>query len=446
MTRSRFGGLIITLILLGSCGSDPNGRTLSESQTDDRPTVEGSDRRSVGEPGADAPPEVLSGADVAALDGFSSMTGARVGLITHSASTVAGTHVADLISADPDIELAALFGPEHGIRSDVGAGIDVADSIDPATGVPVFSLYGERRAPTADLIQGLDVLVYDLQDVGARYYTYISTMGLAMQVAADAGVRFVVLDRPNPHGTLVAGTVLEPGFESFVGQYPIAELYGLTAGELATAIVGEAWLPGLEDLELEVVELSGWRGNAVDPQLERDWSPPSPAIVDSETALVYPATVLFEATSLSFGRGTDLPYRLVGSPELDVDEIVAEMNDVGLGGVEFGTATVTPRASPDPLVDHAFAGQVVRAVTVSVTDPATFRPTEVGVHLLTAVVARNGPEVITRPEWLDLLTGSTEMRTALESGDPADRILAERRDRLDTFEAIVAPYRRYPSG
>ena len=190
--------------------------------------------------------------------GFEELDGKRVGLIAHQNSVVDGTHLGDLLDAAPNVELVALFGPEHGVRGTADAGEYVADATDPSTGVPVFSLFGPTRQPTAEMLAGLDALVYDLQDVGARYYTYISTMGLAMQAAAAANIEFVVLERPNPLGDQIGGGVLEPQNASFVGQYPIADVYGLTSAQLARQIIDNQWLAGVDSLNFNAVGLTGW--------------------------------------------------------------------------------------------------------------------------------------------------------------------------------------------
>ena len=249
---------------------------------------------------------VTSGADALVDSDFARLDGQRVGLIVNHTALASGEHLIDLIDAAPNVELVAIFAPEHDIRGTAGAGELFGDRVDPRTGVQIFSLYTDTRQPSPAMLADVDVLVYDLQDVGARFYTYISTMGLAMQSAARAGIPFVVLDRPNPGGGgSSAGFVLEPDQISFIGQFPIPASYGLTAGELATAIKGEAWLPGLDGLALDVVAMQGWERQMRWPATEQPWVPPSPGLPTFESALAYPGTVLFEATPISYGGGTD---------------------------------------------------------------------------------------------------------------------------------------------
>ena len=329
-------------------------------------------------------------------------------------------HLGDVLHADADVELVALFGPEHGVRGTADAGVLVDDEIDPNTGVRVFSLFGSTRQPTPEMLEGIEVLVYDLQDVGTRYYTYISTMGLAMQAAAQAGIRFVVLDRPNPLGGAVGGGVLEPGRTSFVGQYPVPDQYGLTAGELALEIVEQGWLPGLEDLELDVVAIDGWTRDMRWDDTGLEWVAPSPALDTPESALLYPATIWFEATSLSYGRGTTEPFRVLGAPWLDADSAVSDLTSRDLPGVAFEVDQITPELLPGVTVEPAFLGQSIAAVRLRVTDAQRIRPTELGIHLLDvmATQARDaGADLLDRPSWLDQLSGNTVLRIAIESGD-----------------------------
>ena len=246
------------------------------------------------------PTSVLSGAQMLVKTGFEDIQGNNVGLIVNHTSRVGQDHLIDVLSASEEVNLVALFGPEHGIRWDEDAGAKIEDGIDDATGVPVFSLYGANRRPTPEMLDGVDALVFDMQDVGVRFYTFISTMGLSMQSAAEAGIPFIVLDRPNQlGGTEIEGLVLDTTYTSFVGQYPIPVRYGLTMGELALIIKGEQWVPGLENLDLQVVKLSGWSRSMLWPDTNLDWIPTSPNLPTFESALMYPGTCYFEATTAS---------------------------------------------------------------------------------------------------------------------------------------------------
>ena len=359
---------------------------------------------------------------------FAEYAGSNIGLIAHQNSVVDGVHLSDWIDESSNVELVALFGPEHGVRGDADAGIEVGDAIDPLTGAPVFSLYGNTRQPTPAMLDSIDVLFYDLQDVGTRYYTYISTMGLAMAAAAEADITFVVLDRPNPLGGQVGGGLLEPGRTSFVGQYSIPDVYGLTSGELANFIVDNNALPGLSGLDLDIVELTGWTHDMAWEDTGLDWIAPSPAITNIDAATLYPATIYFEATNLSYGRGTDIPFQVVGAPWLDAPGVANELNARNLPGVRFVAQEITPAMLAGMTVEPAYLGETIGAIRLEVVDRQTIQPTEVGVHLMEVIFAAArdaGVDPLSRPSWLDQLSGSTLLRTGLTNGASAQAIIEQ---------------------
>ncbi len=291
-------------------------------------------------PAETADTTILPGIDVLVRAGGGPLRGLRVGLITnHTGRGADGTSTIDLLAALPEVDLAALFGPEHGIRGAVEGGESVESGRDAKTGVPIYSLYGETREPTAAMLSGLDALVFDIQDVGARYYTYVWTMALAMRAAARSHVRFVVLDRPDPiGGRLVQGNVLDTAFASFVGLYPVPMRYGLTPGELARWI-NAAYHVGAE---LTVVPVQGWRRGVWYDETALPWVPPSPNMPSLESATHYPGTCIFEGTNLSVGRGTPIAFQQIGAPWIDSDTLAARMNALGLAGVRFEATSFTP--------------------------------------------------------------------------------------------------------
>jgi len=374
--------------------------------------------------------------------------GRRVGLIGHQNSVVDGTHLADHLDSAENVQLIALFGPEHGVRGTRDAGEYVEDEVDVTTGVPIYSLFGETRRPTVSMLDGIDVLLYDLQDVGARYYTYISTMGLAMQAASEADIEFIVLDRPNPLGGSVAGGVLDPAFASFVGQYPVSDVYGLTAGELAGAITEQGWLAGLQSLELSVVEMAGWNASMRWQDTGLDWVPPSPALASQDTALLYPALIYFEATSLSFGRGTNRVFELLGAPWLDAERVVDEIEARGIPGLRARAATANPRMLPGMSVEPAFLGMEIPVVEFMITDPNTFSPVDAGSHLLDVFYREgehNNIDVLERPEWLDQLSGSDALRLELQQGTAAVDIIARQNTEAASLSKELEDHRLYPA-
>ncbi|MEO1064516.1 MAG: DUF1343 domain-containing protein [Actinomycetota bacterium] len=392
-----------------------------------------------------APPAVTTGARSLVDEGFASLAGQRVGLVANPTSFVGDDHLIDLLDAAPDVELAAIFAPEHGLRGVGGAGELLDDEIDRRTGVTVFSLYGDTFRPTPEMLEGIDVLLYDLQDVGSRFYTYIATMGFAMEAAAEAGIEFVVLDRPVVSGgELTGGFVLVDEQRSFVGPYELPAAYGLTSGELATMLIGEGWLDA--DPELRVVELSGWRRGMRWDETGLRWVPPSPGLPTVESALVYPGTVFLEATTVSFGGGTDFPFSMAGAAWIDGPALATELSDRGLPGVSFEAVEFTPRPIPGRTRSPRFEGEDLAGVRIVIEDEGSFRPVETGIHLLEALV-RQGEAVdevvIDRPEWVDLLAGTTRLRELLEAGAPAAEIVAAWADEVAAFDELRRPYLRY---
>jgi uncharacterized protein YbbC (DUF1343 family) len=313
----------------------------------------------------------LAGIDVLQRDGFRALQGRRVGLISnHTGRSMDGRSTARLLYEADGVELAALFSPEHGLegRLDIP---EIADSEDPETGLRVFSLYGETRRPNAEMLKDLDTLVFDIQDIGSRFYTYISTMGLAMEAAAESNIRFVVLDRPNPiNGTTVAGPVADEARLSFVAWHRIPVRHGMTAGELARMFRSERAL----DLDLEVIAAENWRRADYFDATGLLWVNPSPNMRSLAQALLYPGIGLLETTNLSVGRGTDTPFEVLGAPWLDGRDFAWRLNRLGLPGVVFVPVDFTPDASK-------FAGERCGGINILVVDRARFQPVRTGLEL-----------------------------------------------------------------
>ncbi len=339
-----------------------------------------------------------------------SLKGARVGLLAHRASVarVGGEprHAVDLVAAHPDLTLERLFGPEHGLYGDAQAGERVVDGVDARTGLKVVSLYGARRAPAAEHLRDLDALLVDLQDVGVRCYTYLSTLKACLQACAAASTRLVVLERPNPLGRGVRGEGVAAGFASFVGAHDVPFVHGRTLGELALRMA--------EDLGLEpplVVPVTGWRGESWS-ETGLPWLPPSPNLPTFESARCYAATVFFEGTNLSEGRGSDRPFEQVGAPWLDAHLLAETLNSQALSGVRFEPVDFTPSFSKH-------AGAEVYGVELVLQDGVQgegFDPLETALTLLRAVYEQ-APEPfrwLTAPDgrfFTDLLYGSSRLRT-----------------------------------
>jgi uncharacterized protein YbbC (DUF1343 family) len=358
---------------------------------------------------------VRPGIDVLLADSLHLVADRRAGLVTnHTGIDYAGRPSIDRLHEDSLVELVALFSPEHGIRGTAEAGELVDHEIDARTGLPVHSLYGETRRPTPEMLEGIEVLLFDIQDVGTRYYTYIYTMGLAMEEAGRHGIPFVILDRPNPvGGTAVQGNVLDPAFSSFVGQYPLPMRHGMTPGELAR-LYRDAF--GIH-AELHVVPVEGWRRDMLFHDTGLPWLAPSPNMPDLESALHYPGTCLFEGTNLAVGRGTDRAFQQVGAPWLDGEELARRVNARGLPGVAAEAVRFTP-VRPG---DGKFDGEEVGGVRLRVTDPAVYDPTLTGVALLVEARRLAGNRWEWRASHFDRLAGTDRLRLGIEEGlEPAE--------------------------
>jgi uncharacterized protein YbbC (DUF1343 family) len=352
--------------------------------------------------------DVLPGIDVLLADLPSSLAGKRVGLITnHTGIDHRGRRTADLLAARRDLQLVALFAFEHGLRGDAPPGEKIASGVDSVTGLPVHSLYGAVRKPTPEMLAGLDALIYDVQDAGARPYTRVSTMALSMQAAAEAGIPFVVLDRPNPIGGVrMEGPVLEEAHASFVGMYPIPLRHGMTVGELARLYNAEFGIGAT----LVVVPVRGWRREMWFDETRLPWVGPSPNIRRLDAALLYPGMVLIEGTNLSEGRGTELPFEQVGAPWLDVAAVVRSVSVRGLPGIELQSVVVPVRAGADK-----HAGLTIRAVRLVVRDREKVEPVRTVVTLLETIRALHADEFRWGPT-IDRLAGTTRVRGAVDSG------------------------------
>ncbi|HEV2130324.1 MAG TPA: DUF1343 domain-containing protein [Longimicrobiaceae bacterium] len=379
--------------------------------------------------------EVRPGVEVLVSNPPAVLEGKRVGLITnHTGRDRSGTSTIDLLARSPRMRLVALFAPEHGIRGTAAEGELVSSTVDQRTGLPIHSLYGETRKPTPEMLEGVEALVFDIQDVGARQYTYVYTMAFGMQAAAEKGIPFVVLDRANPvTGTRVEGNILDPAFSTFVGMYPIASRHGMTAGELAQLFNQEFGFGA----ELTVVPVEGWRREMWFDQAGLEWIPPSPNLPTLQSAIHYPGTVYLEGTNLSEGRGTDHPFEQTGAPWLRAAEVAEQMNAMRLPGVRFEAVEFAVRAEA-----AKYGGERLPGVRLILTDRESYRPLNVVLHLI-ATIRRMHPEDFEwRPSHFDRLAGTDRLRQAIDEGTlPA--LLQEWERDAERFRQQRAPYLIY---
>lgn len=325
---------------------------------------------------------VKTGAEVLLNRHLDRLKGKKVGLLMNPASRVDGTHMLDTLLS-LGVNVTTLFAAEHGFRGEAGAGEHIAGGVDQATGLPVISLYGEHKKPKAEDLENVDLILYDLPDIGVRFYTFSTTMGYMMEAVNEQDKEIWILDRPNPFGgEFISGWMLRDECRSFVGHYPMPVMYGLTAGEIAMMAAGEQWLDVDEGLRMEVIRMEGWERDMLWPETGLDWIAPSPNLPAFEHAFIYPGTAIFEGTNVSEGRGTDHPFLTIGAPGMQTDmkklEEIEEKHNVKLD-----TLTFTPRSIPGKSVNPKYKDQQCSGLFISRPDPQAFTdPVALGLDLL----------------------------------------------------------------
>ncbi|MFD8813015.1 exo-beta-N-acetylmuramidase NamZ domain-containing protein [Streptomyces sp. NPDC059627] len=385
---------------------------------------------------ADARDHLRTGFDNLSADGYTLLAAQKVGIVTNPTGITQDVrHIVDVMHADPRVRLTAVFGPEHGFRGTAQAGGSEGRHDDPATGLPVYDTYLKSGQPLADVFtaSGVDTIVFDIQDVGARFYTYIWTLYDCMEAARLAGKRFVVLDRPNPvTGRTALGPVLHREFASFVGRQPIAQAHGMTVAELARLFNAEFLDP---PAALDVVPMTGWRRSRFFDAYGLPWVPPSPNMPTPDTALVYSGTCLFEGTNLSEGRGTTRPFELLGAEGIDA-RWAAAADALALPGVRFREAYFAPTFSK-------FQGRTVGGVQIHVHDRAAYDPVRTGIALLVTAKKVWSGFAWREDGWIDKLTGSTRVRTMIDAGAGPDEIVGAWQGELAAFRRVRKEFLLY---
>ncbi|MBO0798747.1 MAG: DUF1343 domain-containing protein [Blastocatellia bacterium] len=373
----------------------------------------------------------MNGIDVLARDSFKLLRGKRVGLITNQTGKDRdGRSTIDLLFNAPDVKLVALFSPEHGIRGLLDQA-KIGDSTDEKTGLPVHSLYGETRKPSAAMLKGIDALVFDIQDVGARFYTYISTMGLALEEAAKQKISFVVLDRVNPiNGESVEGPVADADKLSFTAYHPLPVRYGMTVGELALLFNSERKI----NADLHVVRVEGWQRSDWFDQTGLTWINPSPNMRSLTEATLYPGICLLEPTNVSLGRGTDTPFELIGAPWIDGSRLAQALNQAGLPGTRFVSVRFTPHASVHKDVECG-------GVNILITDRKVFEPVLTGLEIAVQLLKLFPHDFST--ERFNRLLANQKVFDAFRRGAGARELSQIWVSDLDAFRAIRSKYLLY---
>ena len=382
-----------------------------------------------------AEPHVRPGIEVLLSDSAQLVRGRRVGLVTNQTG-IDSRGMSDVeLMRDAGVQLVALFSPEHGFRGAADPGAAIATTIDSATGLPIYSLYGRTSAPTDSMLEGLDVIAIDLQDVGARYYTYISTAVEVMRVAARRRLPVIILDRPNPIGGAMQGGMLDTAFSSFVGRLPVPMRHGLTMGEMARFANDRLSIGAT----VHVVPAAGWHRDVAFDRTGLPFVPPSPNLRSLESLFHYPGTCLFEGTTLSVGRGSDAAFEQIGAPWLDAPRVIAAMARRGLPGVAFSAVQFTPRRPGD----GKYADTALVGIRLRVTDRSRYDPTATAVHLMAVIEGIHPEEMRWNARQFDRLAGTSTLRESLERGDDPAAIVRGWIDSRRTFQEIIRPYLIY---
>lgn len=381
---------------------------------------------------------VRTGADLLVSENLDLIENKKLGIITnHTGILSNGTHLVDTLFSIKNIKISSLFGPEHGIRGDAPDGLTIQDGNDSKTGLPVYSLYGKTRKPTKEMLADVDILLFDIQDIGARFYTFISTMYYGIQSAAENNIPIIILDRPNPiGGMLVEGPVLSEEFKSFVGIAEIPIRHGMTVGELALYFNQKEILGTEAAADLKIIKIQNWDRNSYFDETNLPWLPPSPNMPDIETALVYPGLCLLEGTNISEGRGTNSPFLQFGSPFINSQDVIDQLNTLGVDGVQLESTKYTPVAIPNKSMYPKYINEKCNGIKLSITDRNKFKPIEFSIKLI-SVFNKLYPQYFTFNDGrFDKLWGNDNLRKQIENGESADNIISYFQNDLTNFNNI----------
>ena len=368
----------------------------------------------------------------------------RVGVVTnHSAILPNNVHLVDSLIA-LRIDVTVLFSPEHGIRGEISDGSKIVSSTDDKTGIPIFSLYGSTKKPTKEMLNNIDIILFDIQDIGARFYTYISTLYYILQSAAENNLPVVVLDRPNPvNGLRVGGPVLDLNYSSFIGIAPIPVMHGLTIGELAELFVNENFITTGSKPELTVIKMKGWKRNYYWDDMDREWIPTSPNIPKFETSLIYPGTCFIEGTNVSEGRGTDDPFLTIGAPFINSAELIDRLTSLQIAGIEFFPSSFTPVNLKEKATHPKYEGINCDGVKFMITDKKKFNAVEFGVYLIYSLIKLYPDNFKFRENYFDKLAGTDKLRKDLLAGKNPSAIIKSWENELEEFKSIRKKYLQY---
>jgi len=388
---------------------------------------------------------VLTGADLLVSEHFDLIKGKSLGIVTnHTAILKNGVHLVDTLNNLPGIKIVALFGPEHGIRGDAPDGLKISDGKDQKTGIPVFSLYGKINKPTKEMLKGVDFLIFDIQDIGARFYTFISTMYYTLQAAAENNIPVIVLDRPNPIGGLkISGPVRAPEFKSFVGIAPIPIMHGMTVGELALMFNDERYLEDNLKARLKIVEIKNWKRDLLFDQTNLIWLNPSPNIVNLDAAMIYPGLCLLEGTNLSEGRGTLKPFLTFGAPYINSELLIDALNKYNFEGINFSAVKFTPVEIPNMASNPKHLNKECNGIELTIDKKVSFDPIKLGIAVIYETNKLFPGKFEFREKSVNRLYGSTILYDMVKKGKTPEDIYATWTEELKNFVIIREKYLLY---
>lgn len=389
--------------------------------------------------------KVITGADLLISENLDLIEGKNLGIVTnHTAVLSSGTHLVDSLVNIPNVKIVALFGPEHGIRGDAPDGLKVSDGKDSKTGIPVYSLYGKINKPTPEMLKGIDVLIFDIQDIGARFYTFISTMYYTIQAAAENNIPVIILDRPNPIGGIkVGGPNRIDSFKSFVGIAPIPIIHGMTVGELATMFNEEGYLENNQKADLKVIKVKNWEREQLYNQTGLKWINPSPNMINLEEAAIYPGLCLLEGTNISEGRGTYKPFLTFGAPYIDAEKLIKNLETYKIPGIKFIPVKYTPVEIPNMASKPKYADLECNGIELIVDVKADFDPVKLGVIIIYEVHKLFPDKFEFRKKSIDRLYGSTTLAESIENNKTPDEIFSSWQNDLSNFLKIRNKYLLY---
>lgn len=387
----------------------------------------------------------LTGSDVLLSKEKYLIAGKRISLVINHTSILSnGPHLLDTLLKFNDIKIQSVLSPEHGFKGNVAAGQKIKDSIDNHSSIKIYSLYGKAFKPTKKMLEETDVIVFDIQDIGARFYTYISTLFYVLQAAAENNIPIIILDRPNPYsGEIVNGPVLDKSMQSFIGIAPIPVMHGMTIGELALLFSGENYLGKNLHPEIKVIKMEGWEREFFLDELPNKWINPSPNIKDFETILVYPATCLIEGTNVSEGRGTSQPFKQIGAPFINSEELIDDLKLSKIEGVEVSPVKFIPQEIPGVAESPKFKGVECNGISIKITDKNKFDAIRFGLQLISSLLKLYEAEFKFNVDHFDSLIGNKNIRQMIIAEKTIDVIFDSWFNELESFKIIRKKYLLY---